>query len=49
VATQYRPLLTNNIILNFGFSPFFPGAAFKKVFETSEVQFSIFAEFTLTW
>jgi len=49
LATQYRPLLNNNIIVNVGVSPFFPGPAFRKVFETGSVQYSVFAEFTLTW
>jgi len=49
LATQYRPLLTNNLIFNVGFSPFFPGAAFEKVFETSEVQFSGFLDTIISW
>ncbi len=49
IGTQYRPLLTNNIILTTGFSPFFPGEGVKKIYQSSEVLFSGFFEATLTW
>ena len=48
-ATQYRPLLNNNFIFTIGFSPFFPGAAFEKIFETSQVQFSGFVDTVISW
>jgi len=48
-ATQYRPFLNNNVIFNFGASPFFPGAGFKKIYQSSEVLFTVFLETIVTW
>jgi hypothetical protein len=48
-AIQWRPLLTNNVIINAGFSPFFPGDGFKRLFQRSETLYSAFVDLILTW
>lgn len=48
-STQYRPLLTNNVLVTLGAAPFFPGQGFQKIYQSSEVLFSTFLEVTLTW
>ncbi|MBI4607125.1 MAG: hypothetical protein HY721_34610 [Planctomycetes bacterium] len=48
-GTQYRPLLTNNVVATLGFAPFFPGAGFRKIYQSSEVLFSAFFDLTLTY
>ena len=49
LGIQYRPLLTNNLIFQLGAAPFFPGAGFKKVYQSSEVLFSAFLDVSATW
>ena len=48
-GTQYRPLLTNNILINVGASVFFPGDGFEKIYQTSETLYSVFLDVTLTY
>ncbi len=49
LATQYRPLLNNNIILTVGGSVFFPGQGFEDVFETQTQLYQLFTGITLTY
>ena len=46
---EYRPFLTNNIIFKLGFSPFFPGDGFAKIYQRRETLFSGFVESIFTW
>lgn len=49
IGVQYRPLLTNNIILTFGGSVLRPGGGLRKIYESDELLWHAFAEVTLTW
>jgi hypothetical protein len=50
VGAQYRPLLTNNIILNLGLSALHTGEGFKKMYPSSdETLLSLFGDLTFTW
>ncbi|MEE9393583.1 MAG: hypothetical protein V3W41_13865 [Planctomycetota bacterium] len=48
-SAQWRPLLTNNIIANFGASVFFPGDGFEKIYQTDETQYSVFFDLIVTY
>lgn len=49
MGTQYRPLLTNNLILKVGAAGLFPDNGFQKIYETNKLQYSVFSELVLTW
>jgi hypothetical protein len=48
-SMQWRPLLTNNIIVNFGASVFFPGDGFEKMYQTDDTLYSVFLDVILTY
>ncbi len=48
-GTTWRPLLTNNIIVNVGASAFFPGAGFRKIYQSDDVLYSVFLDLTVTY
>jgi hypothetical protein len=49
LGIQYRPLLTNNIILNAGASALRPGRGMRKIYESDDVLWHAFVEVILTW
>ncbi|HEB54383.1 MAG TPA: hypothetical protein ENI87_14110 [bacterium] len=48
-GTQYRPWLTNNVILQFGASALFPDDGFARIYETDDVQYNVFTNILTTW
>ncbi len=46
VGWQYRPLLTDNIILSFGFGVLIPGAGYRDIYRTSTDQVPGFETFS---
>ena len=48
VGVQYRPLLNNNIIINFGAAALVPANGFKDIY-TSQTLYSVFTGFTVTY
>ena len=48
VGVQYRPLLNNNVIINFGAAALVPANGFKDIY-TSQTLYSIFTGFTVTY
>ncbi|MCB1282072.1 MAG: hypothetical protein KDB18_11175, partial [Salinibacterium sp.] len=48
-GTTYRPLLTNNIIINVGASVLFPGEGLQKIYQSDDVLYSVFFDLTLTY
>ncbi len=48
-GTQYRPLLTNNVILTFGASTLYPGNGLQKIYESDQLLYSVFTEMTFTF
>jgi hypothetical protein len=49
MGIQYRPLLTNNIILTVGGAVLRPGSALEKIYESDDYLWHAFVEMTLTW
>lgn len=49
LGIQYRPLLNNNVVLNVGFSTFWPGNGFEQLLETDKTLYSVFTSLTLTF
>ncbi len=48
-GTQYRPFLTNNIILQFGGSVLFPDEGFARIYDSDELRYTVFANVLTTW
>ncbi len=48
-GTTYRPLLTNNIIINVGASVFIPGEGMEKLYQQSDTLYSFFLDVTITY
>ena len=48
-GSTYRPLLTNNIILNVGAAVFFPGEGFEKIYQMDDTLYSVFVDVILTY
>lgn len=49
VGTQYRPLLTNNIVLQFGGSVLFPDDGFARIYDSSDLRYTVFTNILTTW
>lgn len=49
LGTQYRPLLTNNVIISLGASALQPGDGFQRMFQDDETLYSVFVQTILTW
>lgn len=49
LGTQYRPFLTNNVILQFGASALFPDDGFARVYDSSDVVYNVFTNIITTW
>lgn len=49
MGTQYRPLLTNNILITFGAAMLFPGDGYSKIYQSNDEQWQVFLDITLTY
>src|SRR6185503_17796293 len=47
VGVQYRPLLSNNVVVDFGAATLLPGRGFKDIY-TSQALYSVFTGVTVT-
>mgnify|MGYP007073187166 CR=1 FL=1 len=48
-GTQYRPFLTNNVILQFGASALFPDDGFARIYDSDDVRYNVFTNILTTW
>jgi hypothetical protein len=48
-GTQYRPFLTNNVILQFGGGVLFPGEGFARIYDSDDNVYNVFANILTTW
>jgi hypothetical protein len=49
VGTQWRPLLTNNLIVTAGGGALVPGDGLEKIYQSDDVLWHVFIDLTLTW
>jgi hypothetical protein len=49
VGTQYRPFLTNNVILQLGASALIPEDGFARIYESDDLRYSFFTTVITTW
>jgi hypothetical protein len=49
LGTQYRPFLTNNVILQIGASVLMPDDGFARIYDSDQFQYNIFTNFLTTW
>ncbi len=49
MGTQWRPLLTQNIIFQLGTSALIPGDGFERIYQSDETLYSLFLNTILTW
>ncbi|HEX5053224.1 MAG TPA: hypothetical protein VFZ65_15725 [Planctomycetota bacterium] len=48
-GTQYRPLLTNNVIVQFGASALIPDEGFARIYDSNDMRYSFFTALITTW
>ena len=48
-GTQWRPLLTNNMIVTAGAAMLVPGDGLEKIYQSDDVLWHVFVDLTLTW
>jgi hypothetical protein len=48
-GTQFRPLLTNNVIVNIGVSGLQPGNGFERIYQDDETLYTVFVQTLLNW
>ncbi|MFK7743190.1 MAG: hypothetical protein AB8H80_22940 [Planctomycetota bacterium] len=48
-GTQYRPFLTNNIILQFGASALFPDDGFARIYDSDDIRYNAFTQIITSW
>ncbi len=49
MGTQWRPLLTNNMIFSLGASALLPGDAFQRIYQSDQTLYSVFLATQLTF
>ncbi|MBX3464872.1 MAG: hypothetical protein KF830_17020 [Planctomycetes bacterium] len=49
IGTQYRPFLTNNVILQFGGGMLLPDDGFTRVYDSDDIRYNVFTNILLTW
>lgn len=49
LGTQYRPLLTNNVVLFVGASALLPGDGFERIYQSDDVVYTTFVNMLLSW
>lgn len=48
-GTQYRPFLTNNLVLQFGASALFPDDGFARIYDSDTTRYTVFTTVITTW
>ena len=48
-GTQYRPFLTNNVILQFGASALLPDDGFARIYDSDDIRYNVFTNILTTW
>ena len=48
-GTQYRPLLTNNVIVQLGGSVLFPDDGFARIYDSNDLRYNVFTQIITTW
>ena len=48
-GTQYRPFLTNNVILQLGGGVLFPDDGFARIYDSDEQRYNVFVNVLTTW
>jgi len=48
-GTQYRPLLTNNVIVQLGGGVLFPDDGFARIYDSNELRYNVFVNVITTW
>lgn len=48
-GTQYRPLLTNNVIVQLGGSVLFPDDGFARIYDSNDMRYNVFVNVLTTW
>ncbi|MBL8737538.1 MAG: hypothetical protein JNL12_14000, partial [Planctomycetes bacterium] len=48
-GTQYRPFLTNNLVLQFGASALFPDDGFTRIYDSDTTRYTVFTTVITTW
>ena len=49
LGTQYRPFLTNNVILQAGGGALMPGDGFARIYDTDDLRYNVFVNVLTTW
>ena len=49
VGTQYRPFLTNNVVLQFGGSVLMPDDGFARIYDSDDLRYTVFTNIITTW
>lgn len=49
IGSQYRPLLNNNVILQFGASALFPDDGFARIYDADDIRYNVFTNIITTW
>jgi hypothetical protein len=49
LGTQYRPFLTNNVILQVGASVLFPDDGFARIYDSDSQRYTVFTNILTTW
>jgi hypothetical protein len=48
-GTQYRPFLTNNVIVQVGGSVLFPDDGFTRIYDSDDMRYNVFLNLITTW
>lgn len=48
-GTQYRPFLTNNVIIQLGGGVLFPDEGFARIYDSDDTRFNVFTNILTTW
>ncbi|MCB9876734.1 MAG: hypothetical protein H6835_03940 [Planctomycetes bacterium] len=48
-GTQYRPLLTNNVILQLGGGVLLPDDGFARIYDSNDIRYNVFTQIITTW
>jgi len=48
-GTQYRPFLTNNVVLQFGASALLPDDGFARIYDSDTTRYTVFTNVITTW
>jgi hypothetical protein len=48
-SAQYRPLLTNNVVMQFGGGVLFPDEGFARIYDSDQLRYNVFVNILTTW